>query len=254
MMPPALLVWSAKGGVGKSMVAGNVAVGLAAAGVGTGLLDADLHGPSAGLLFGLDERLAVRDRRIVPTMAHGVRVVSTALVAAPEHAYVWHGALLRGVFTQLVEDTAWDGCAVLVVDLPPGTGEIQLEALRMLDVAGAVVVTTPHDLALADVRRSLGMLGSRDIPVWAVVENMAEWRCPACAERVTPFGGGAGEKVASQFPGALFLRLPLDGAAASTGTGIPVLARADGPSNDLGRGLSRLVTTVFHRLTPRLSI
>ncbi|MEU4583278.1 P-loop NTPase [Kitasatospora aureofaciens] len=249
-LPPAVLVWSGKGGVGKSTVAANLAVALTARGASVGYLDADLHGPSAGTLFGLRDRLAIRNRRIVPAVRGGVRVVSTSLLAEPEHAYVWRGALLRGVLHQLLYDTDWGEQDLLVVDMPPGTGEIQMLLLDELDCAGAVVVTTPQDLSLADVQRSARMLLDSEVPVLSVVENMASASCPECACSFQPLPGDAGRQVQGLFPDALLVRIPMDlSTAAAAQTGSPLLASPDGPTTPLGLALADVCGRVIPRIT-----
>jgi len=214
-LPPAILVWSGKGGVGKSTVAANLAVALTGQGRRVGFFDADFHGPSAPVVFGVEDRMAVRDGRIVPVEARGVQVVSSGFLAGPRHAHVWHGLLLEGAMRQLLEDTDYTGCDVLVVDLPPGTGEIQTSILGSLRVAGAVLVTTPHELAYADVLRSVDLLATAEVDVIAVVENMAYATCTHCAHDFVPFPGEAGRRLAEAFPAARLVRLPLDDAMTS---------------------------------------
>ncbi|MFD9604772.1 P-loop NTPase [Streptomyces sp. NPDC059970] len=211
--PRAIIVWSGKGGVGKSTVAKAVSRGLQAHGVRAGHFDADLTGPSAPALFGVDGRLRVTGQRIQPAISAGIPVVSTGLLADADRPFIWHGPLLRGAMHQLLHDTDWGPLDALVVDLPPGTGEPQLAVLNELDVAGAVIVTTPHELALLDVRRSLRMLEEASVPVVAIVENLAEAICPSCAHSWPPFPGTAGETLHELLPGARLIRLPIDSQA-----------------------------------------
>ncbi|MFD5485778.1 P-loop NTPase [Streptomyces virginiae] len=249
MLPPALLVWSGKGGVGKSTIAANLAVALTARGVDVGYLDADLHGPSASTLFGLKDRLSVRGRRIVPAVRNGVGIVSTSLLADPEHAYVWRGALLRGVLHQLVHDTDWGKRQLIVVDMPPGTGEIQMALLDELDCMGAVVVTTPQDLSLADVRRSARMLIDAEVPVLSVVENMSSASCPQCACSFQPLPGDAGLQVHAMFPEALLVRVPMDLLTAEAAqSGRPQISIDAAVTTALGRSLAQ----VSDRILPRV--
>ncbi|MFF3127412.1 Mrp/NBP35 family ATP-binding protein [Streptomyces sp. NPDC057908] len=211
--PRAIIVWSGKGGVGKSTVAKAVSRGLQAQGIRAGHFDADLTGPSAPALFGVDGRLRVAGQRIQPAISAGIPVVSTGLLAEADRPFIWHGPLLRGAMHQLLHDTEWGPLDALVVDLPPGTGEPQLAVLDELDVAGAVIVTTPHELALLDVRRSLRMLEEASVPVVAIVENLAEAICPSCAHSWPPFPGTAGETLHELLPGARLIRLPIDSQA-----------------------------------------
>ncbi|MDA5279896.1 P-loop NTPase [Streptomyces sp. Isolate_45] len=210
---PAVIVWSGKGGVGKSTVGAAVTRGLKTHGARPGHFDADLTGPSAPALFGVDGRLRVAGQRIQPAISAGIPVVSTGLLADADRPFIWHGPLLRGAMHQLLHDTDWGPLDVLVVDLPPGTGEPQLAVLTELDVVGAVIVTTPHELALLDVRRSLRMLEEASVPVVAIVENLAEAICPSCAHSWPPFPGTAGESLHALLPDARLIRLPIDSQA-----------------------------------------
>lgn len=182
-----VLVCGGKGGVGKSTVAANLATAFAARGVRTGLLDADLQGPSLPVLFGVGERPAVRDGRIRPVVRGGVRLMSTGLLADASRALTWKGPVLRGALRQMVRDVDWGDVETLVVDTPPGTGEIHMALADLLDVEAAVVVTTRQRMALEDTRRCLAMLTRLGIPVPAVVENMAYFPCPCCGARTEPF-------------------------------------------------------------------
>lgn len=208
-----IVVWSGKGGVGKSTVAKAISRGLQAQCIRTGHFDADLTGPSAPALFGVDGRLRVASQRIQPAISAGIPVVSTGLLADADRPFIWHGPLLRGAMHQLLHDTDWGPLDVLVVDLPPGTGEPQLAVLAELNVVGAVIVTTPHELALLDVRRSLRMLDEASVPVLAIVENLAEAVCPSCACSWSPFPGTAGKTLHALRPGARLIRLPIDSQA-----------------------------------------
>lgn len=169
--PRAILVWSGKGGVGKSTLAASLAAWLSRTG-GVGLLDADVTGPSAAALLGVDsERLGVQGGRIIPCSAGSVRVASTALLVGEDVGFQWNGAVVQGAVLQLAEETDWSGCRQLVVDLPPGTGDVHLRLLETLDVAGSVVVTSQHALSYADTLRSLDLLSTAKVPILATVEN-----------------------------------------------------------------------------------
>ncbi|MGW4059791.1 ATP-binding protein [Amycolatopsis sp. NPDC004747] len=182
-----VLVCGGKGGVGKSTVAARLATGLTARGCRTGLLDADLQGPSLPVLFDVRERPAVRDGRIRPVVRGGVRLMSTGLLADSSRALAWKGPLLRGALRQMVRDVDWGDVETLVIDTPPGTGEIHLALADLLDVAAAVVVTTPQAMAVEDTYRCIAMLRRLGIAVPAVVENMAYYPCPCCGARTEPF-------------------------------------------------------------------
>ncbi|MEU5428450.1 P-loop NTPase [Streptomyces olivoreticuli] len=215
-----LYVCSGKGGVGKSTVAKAVTRGLKARGLRVGHFDADLTGPSAPTLFGADTRLCIQGQRIQPAIVDGVPVVSTGLLADADHPYIWHGPLLRGALHQLLHDTDWGPLDLLVVDMPPGTGETQLAVIDEFPCIGAVVVTTPHELALVDVRRSLRMLQEAGIPVAAIVENMAAATCPRCSHTWQPFPGTAGDQLHRLLPHSQLIKVPIDdGAPAIDGHG-----------------------------------
>lgn len=212
-LPPAILVWSGKGGVGKSTVAAHFTVALKSAGLRVGFFDADLHGPSAPRLFGVSERMGVVDQRIQPVDSHGIPVVSSGLLAGPAHPLVWQGLLLQGALEQLLYETEWSDCELIVVDLPPGTGEIQTTLLSQLEIVDTVVVTTPHDIAFDDVLRSVHLLLEANCPVGAVLTNLAAVLCPCCGHEFTPFSGTAAGKLAELFPNAVELTGPLESPA-----------------------------------------
>ncbi|MBH1937791.1 P-loop NTPase [Streptomyces sp. AV19] len=215
-----LYVWSNKGGVGKSTVAKAITRGLKARGLRVGHFDADLTGPSAPTLFGADARLRIRNQRIQPAIADGIPVVSTGLLADADHPYIWHGPLLRGALHQLYHDTDWGPLELLVIDMPPGTGETQLAVIDEFPCLGTVIVTTPHELALVDVRRSLRMLQEAGIPVIAIIENMAAATCPRCAHTWQPFPGTAGDQLHHLLPHSQLIKIPVDdGAPALDGQG-----------------------------------
>ncbi|WP_414170932.1 Mrp/NBP35 family ATP-binding protein (plasmid) [Streptoverticillium reticulum] len=218
--PKAVYVCSGKGGVGKSTVAKATSRGLKARGLNVGHFDADLTGPSAPTLFGADTRLRILNQRIQPAISGGIPVVSTGLLADADHPYIWHGPLLRGALHQLFHDTDWGPLDLLVIDMPPGTGETQLAVLDEFHCIAAVIVTTPHELALVDVRRSLRMLQEADIPVAAIVENMAAATCPRCSHSWQPFPGTAGDQLQQLLPDSRLIKVPVDsGASAIDGQG-----------------------------------
>ncbi len=218
-LPPALLVWSGKGGVGKSTIAAHLALGLRDAGRRVGFLDADVHGPSAPTLFGTGERLGVCEDRIRPVAAGRIPVVSSGLLAGPAQPMVSQGMLLEGGVDQPTHGSDWGDCDLLVVDMPPGTGEVQTALLSCLDTVGTVVVTTPHDVAFDDVLRSAHLLRRAGVPVTALVTNLATVTCPSCSHEFTPFPGSATERLAALFPHAETITVPLE-----TGNGGDVLS------------------------------
>jgi ATP-binding protein involved in chromosome partitioning len=207
-----IAVASGKGGVGKSTTAANLALALAREGAKVGILDADIYGPSQGIMFGIAEgtRPQVKDQKwFVPLKAHGVEVMSMAFLTDENTPMVWRGPMVSGALLQLITQTAWDDLDYLVVDMPPGTGDIQLTLAQKVPVAGAVIVTTPQDLALLDAKKGVEMFRKVNIPVLGVVENMAVHICSSCGHAEHLFGEGGGEKLAAQFGVDLLASLPL---------------------------------------------
>lgn len=205
-------VASGKGGVGKSTVAANLALAWAAAGARVGLLDADIYGPSQPIMMGVaGQRPSSPDgKRINPLLAHGVKLMSIGALVDAEQAMVWRGPMATSALTQLLSDTDWGDLDYLVVDMPPGTGDIQLTLAQRVPVAGAVVVTTPQEIALADARKGITMFQKVAVPVLGVVENMSLHVCSACGHAEAVFGEGGGDKLAAECDTALLGRLPLD--------------------------------------------
>ncbi|WP_277961987.1 iron-sulfur cluster carrier protein ApbC [Pseudomonas sp. RIT-To-2] len=205
-------VASGKGGVGKSTTAANLALALAREGARVGMLDADIYGPSQGVMFGIAEgtRPLVKDQKwFVPLKAHGVEVMSMAFLTDDNTPMVWRGPMVSGALLQLITQTAWDDLDYLVIDMPPGTGDIQLTLAQKVPVAGSVIVTTPQDLALLDARKGVEMFRKVNIPVLGVVENMAVHICSNCGHAEHLFGEGGGEKLAAQYGVELLASLPL---------------------------------------------
>ncbi len=207
-----IAVASGKGGVGKSTTAVNLALALAREGARVGVLDADIYGPSMGLMLGLPEgtRPEVKDGKLfIAPRAHGVQVMSMAFLVDENTPMVWRGPMVSGALMQLLTQTAWDDLDYLVVDMPPGTGDIQLTLAQKVPVTGAVIVTTPQDLALLDAKRGVEMFRKVNIPVLGVVENMAVHICSNCGHSEHLFGEGGGERLAEQYDVDLLASMPL---------------------------------------------
>lgn len=206
-------VASGKGGVGKSTVAVNLALAWAAQGARVGLLDADIYGPSQPIMLGLQgERPSSPDgKRLVPLSAHGIVTMSIGFLVDVEQPMVWRGPMVTSALNQLLVETDWGDLDYLVVDMPPGTGDIQLTLSQRVPVAGAVIVTTPQDIALADVRKGLRMFEKVNVPVLGIVENMGVHVCSNCGHSEHVFGAGGGERMAAQYGVQLLGSLPLDG-------------------------------------------
>src|SRR5579871_1190020 len=204
-------VASGKGGVGKSTVAVNLALAWAAQGARVGILDADIYGPSQPLMLGLAGERPVSDgKQLKPLAAHGVSAMSIGFLIDAEQPMVWRGPMVTQALTQLLSETDWGELDYLVVDMPPGTGDIQLTLAQRVPVAGAVIVTTPQDIALADARKGLKMFEKVAVPVLGVVENMSVHICSNCGHTEHIFGAGGGERMAQQYGVKLLGELPLD--------------------------------------------
>jgi ATP-binding protein involved in chromosome partitioning len=207
-----LAVASGKGGVGKSTTAANLALALALDGARVGLLDADIYGPSQPRMMGLqgERPVSLDGKRLQPLQAHGVKVMSIGFLIEEEQPMVWRGPMVTQALQQLLHDTDWGELDYLVVDMPPGTGDIQLTLSQRVPVSGAVVVTTPQDIALLDARKGLRMFQKVNVPVLGIVENMSTHVCSNCGHEEPVFGSGGGARMAAQYGVALLGQLPLD--------------------------------------------
>nr|WP_203525596.1 iron-sulfur cluster carrier protein ApbC [Crenobacter caeni] len=207
-----VVVASGKGGVGKSTTAVNLALALAAEGARVGLLDADIYGPSQPLMMGVADAKPelVEDKGLAPVLSHGVQVMSIGFLVDPDQAMVWRGPMVSQALQQLLNDTRWDDLDYLVIDMPPGTGDIQLTLSQKVPVTGAIVVTTPQDIALLDARKGYTMFQKVGVPVLGLVENMAIHVCSQCGHAEHIFGEGGASKMAADFGVEVLGALPLD--------------------------------------------
>ena len=206
-----LAIASGKGGVGKSTVSSNLAVALAKQGRRVGLLDADIYGPSQPKMMGVHERPASPDGKIIiPLQAHGVTMMSIGLMVDPKKAVVWRGPMLMGALQQMLNQVQWGQLDVLIVDLPPGTGDVQLTLCQKTQLTGAIVVSTPQDVALIDARKALDMFSTLQTPVVGMIENMSQYTCPACGHEAYIFGHGGVEDEAKKLDIPFLASLPLD--------------------------------------------
>jgi len=207
-----IAVASGKGGVGKSTTTVNLALAMAKEGARVGILDADIYGPSQGMMMGFAEgtRPQVRDEKIfVPPMAHGVQVMSMAFLTTKDTPVAWRGPMVTGALMQILTQTAWNDLDYLFIDMPPGTGDIQLTLAQKVPVAGSVIVTTPQDIALLDARRGIEMFNKMKIPVLGVVENMSTHICSSCGHHEAIFGDEGGESLAAEYKVDVLGKLPL---------------------------------------------
>lgn len=208
-----IAVASGKGGVGKSTVAVNLALGLARSGAKVGLLDGDIYGPSQGQMLGIPEgrRPEVEDERyFVPIRVHGIEAISMSMMVTERTPMVWRGPMASGALQQMLQQTRWNGLDYLIVDMPPGTGDIQLTLSQQVTVGGAVIVTTPQSIALSDARKGIEMFSKVKVPVLGIIENMSYFICDSCGKKHQIFDRDGGLKVAQEYGTRLLAQLPLD--------------------------------------------
>ena len=206
-------VASAKGGVGKSSVAVNLALALRDRGFQTGLLDADIYGPSVPTMLGItDVPEVTAEKQIIPVKERSLQIISMGFMLPPDQPVVWRGPMVFAAVKQFLKDVRWQDLDYLVVDMPPGTGDAQLTLVQQVPLAGVIMVTTPQEIALADVRRGIQMFRGVEVPVLGVVENMSYFVCPGCGETHDIFGRGGGKQVAAQYGVPLLGEIPMDAA------------------------------------------
>jgi ATP-binding protein involved in chromosome partitioning len=213
-------VASGKGGVGKSTTATNLAVALAAQGHRVGMLDADIYGPSQPRMMGISGRPQARDdKTLIPMQNYGVKCMSIGFMVAEDTAMIWRGPMVMGAISQMLRDVDWGELDILIVDLPPGTGDAQLTMAQQVPLTGAVIVSTPQDIALIDARRGLNMFRKVDVPVLGIIENMSYFLCPHCGERSDIFSHGGARREAERLGSEFLGEVPLDMAIRETSDG-----------------------------------
>ena len=235
-----LAIGSGKGGVGKSTVSSNLAVALAKEGRRVGLLDADIYGPSQPRMMGVNQRPGSPDgKTIIPLKAHGVTMMSIGLMVDPDKAVVWRGPMLMGALQQMLGQVEWGELDVLIVDLPPGTGDVQLTLCQKTQLTGAVVVSTPQDVALIDARKALDMFKSLNTPVLGLIENMSTFHCPNCGHESHIFGHGGVAAEAAKIGVPMLGALPIDLDTRLAGDGGTPIAAGDSAMAEAYRQLAR---------------
>jgi ATP-binding protein involved in chromosome partitioning len=226
-----IAVASGKGGVGKSTVATNLALGIRSLGFTVGLLDADIYGPSQQMMLGIEGRPQIdeADEKIVPMERHGVKTMSLGLITDADTPVIWRGPMVMKAIDQFLTDVKWGRLDFMIIDLPPGTGDAQLTLTQKAGLTGAVVVTTPQDVALIDARKGLAMFRKVNVPVLGIIENMSYYLCRHCGEREEIFGHGGGEKTASMLGVPFLGEIPIDPKVVIGGdTGEPIISTDPG--------------------------
>ncbi|MHB0774213.1 iron-sulfur cluster carrier protein ApbC [Halomonas sp. WWR20] len=239
-------VASGKGGVGKSTVTANLALAMAAEGYRVGLLDADIYGPSQAQMLGIMPGVRPEkagENRFKPIRAHGIQAMSMAFMVDINEAMVWRGPMVSSAFQQLLTQTTWEDVDYLFIDMPPGTGDIQLTLAQKVPVSGAVIVTTPQDIATLDAKRGVEMFRKVNVPVLGVVENMSLHICTNCGHTEPLFGSGGGERIAEQYQTQLLGQLPLQLSIREQADGgrPSVVAEPEGEVAAIFRGVARAV-------------
>src|SRR6266849_1004517 len=238
-----IAVSSGKGGVGKSTVSVNLAVALRQSGAAVGIIDSDVYGPDIPLMLGSRGRPGMFENRIIPVEVHGLKMMSIGLLVNDREPLVWRGPMIHSFIQQMLKDVMWGALDYLVFDMPPGTGDAQLSLSQVIPLGGVVMVTTPQDVALLDVRKAVGMFQRLNVPILGIVENMSHFVCPHCSGTTSIFGDTGGQRIAEEFGVPLLARIPLDPetrVAGDEGTPITV-RRPESAQAEAFRALARAV-------------
>ena len=249
-------VSSGKGGVGKSTVAVNLAIALQQTGASVGLIDADVYGPDVPLMLGAKGKPGMVDNRIIPVHAHGLAMMSIGLLVNDREPLVWRGPMIHSFIQQMLRDVMWGALDYLLFDMPPGTGDAQLSLSQVIPLGGVVMVTTPQDVALLDVRKAIGMFQRLNVPILGVVENMSYFVAPDTGTRYPIFGEGGGQRVADEYGVPLLAQIPLDPAVRAGGDeGTPITVRQrHSPQAAAFRALAAAVVRRLGELAPLTSL
>lgn len=221
-----IAIASGKGGVGKSTVATNLAISLAQSGAVVGLMDADAYGPSIPTMMGIQENPKTSpERKLIPLVRHDIKLMSIGFMVPEEQAMIWRGPMLHSAIRQFLSDVDWGELDYLIIDLPPGTGDVALTLTQAIPLTGAVIVTTPQDVALADVRRGVAMFERLGVPILGVIENMSYFLCPHCSEKTEIFKSEGGKNTSERLGVAFLGEIPLDAEVCTAGDlGVPIVA------------------------------
>ena len=243
-----IAVASGKGGVGKSTVATNLAIALAQDGAQVGLMDADAYGPSIPTMMGAKEQPQTSpEKKLIPIVRHGIKLMSIGFLVPDEQALIWRGPMLHSAVRQFLGDVIWGELDYLIIDLPPGTGDVALSLTQSIPLTGGVIVTTPQDVALADVRRGAAMFDKLGVPILGVVENMSYFACPHCGERTDIFRRDGGVKTSEKLGTRFLGDIPLDAEVCTAGDlGVPIVAsHPDSPQAQAFRHVSHQLVEVL---------
>jgi ATP-binding protein involved in chromosome partitioning len=245
-----IAISSGKGGVGKSTVAANLAVALAQMGAGVGLLDADIYGPNIPLMMGVDKLPRVAGDKITPALAYGVRLMSMAFMVDPDQPIIWRGPMIHSAIRQFLTEVDWGQLDYLIIDLPPGTGDAQLTLAQSVPLTGAVIVTTPQEVALADALKGLRMFEKLEVPILGIVENMGPYTDPKTGQKIVFFGEGGGQRMAQRLKVPFLGSVPLDPNVREGGdAGKPIVAgKADAVAaialNQIARQIAARISVI----------
>ncbi|MEO6247657.1 MAG: P-loop NTPase [Sphingomicrobium sp.] len=240
-------IGSGKGGVGKSTMAANLAVALARTGKRVGLIDADIYGPSQPTLLGTSAKPEARGKLLIPVEANGVRLLSVGQLVPPGQALAWRGPMAAGALGQLI-DGDWGDAEIILVDLPPGTGDVQLSLVQKARPVGAVIVSTPQDLALIDAERAIDLFAKTSVPVIGLIENMAGYACPHCGESSDPFGSGGAEAAAARLNIPFLGRMPLSVSLRSASDAGQPPAAGEGPAAEAFANLAKALLAQLEKV------